>query len=102
MSDMLQLVVKTGITHYYGVGAYLRSPMEVRKADVKFTPECLGFANLPEPETSPPSAITDQAPEPLLNQGSERGLLTLGQTPRLLEKRISNLYGRLHMGIYIS
>src|SRR5204862_5110252 len=41
----------TGITHYYGIGAYLRSPTELRQADVKFTPECLGFANIPEPST---------------------------------------------------
>ncbi len=41
----------TGITHYYGIGAYLRSMRELRQADVKFTTECLGFANLPEPET---------------------------------------------------
>ena len=40
--------VRSGITHYYGVGAYLRSPLEVRKADVKFTTECLGFSNIPE------------------------------------------------------
>jgi beta-mannosidase len=41
----------TGISHYYGIGAYLRSPMELRSANVNFTPECLGFANVPEPET---------------------------------------------------
>ena len=41
----------TGISHYYGVGAYLRSTAELRQADVKFTPECLGFSNLPEPDT---------------------------------------------------
>jgi beta-mannosidase len=40
--------VRDGITHFYGVGAYMRSPMELRKADVKFTPECLAFANIPE------------------------------------------------------
>ena len=48
---VLPFHVKTGITHYYGVGAYLRSTKELRQADVKFTTECLGFANIPEPET---------------------------------------------------
>jgi beta-mannosidase len=43
--------VRTGVTHFYGIGAYLRSLRELRQADVKFTSECLGFANIPEPET---------------------------------------------------
>lgn len=40
----------SGICHFYGVGAYLRSPADLRQANVKFTPECLGFANIPEAE----------------------------------------------------
>ena len=48
---VLPFHTSTGITHYYGIGAYLRSPLELRKANVKFTSECLGFANIPEPET---------------------------------------------------
>lgn len=36
-----------GLSHYYGVGAYLQSPKEIRNHDVKFSPEALGFANIP-------------------------------------------------------
>ena len=47
---VLPFQASSGICHYYGIGAYLRSPTELRQTNVRFTPECLGFANVPEPE----------------------------------------------------
>ena len=43
--------VGTGVSHYYGVGAYRRPLSDAKHAGVKFTTETLGFSHVPEART---------------------------------------------------
>ncbi|MEX2375255.1 MAG: glycoside hydrolase family 2 protein [Dehalococcoidia bacterium] len=64
--------VGEGLAHYYGVGAYLRPLDDVRLSHVRFTPETLGFSNVPEPEVV--NAMTAEGPVPPHHPAWKRGV----------------------------
>ena len=68
--------VNQGVSHYYGVGAYLRPLDDLRRSGVRFAAECLGLSNIPENETIDSFLAEGESPghHPSWNAGVPRNV----------------------------
>ena len=63
---------REGLCHYYGVGAYKRPIEDVRRAGVRFSPECMGFSNVPHAESLREAGIPPLPHHPAWKAGVPR------------------------------
>ncbi len=90
----LPIKPRSGISHYYGVGAYLRPLTDARRANVHFAAECLAFSNVPEETTLPrvPSGGTALPHDAVWKRGVPRDVGTTWDFEDVRDHYLRELY----------
>jgi beta-mannosidase len=83
----------SGVSHYYGVGAYRRGLDDARRADVRFASECLGFSCIPEDSSLARDFGAHPLASPLLAARIPRDMGSTQTFGEVTEHYMRSLYG---------
>lgn len=90
---VLPFHAESGVSHYYGVGAYRRNLDDARRANVRFASECLGFSCVPETVSLTRDFGTAPLSSPLWQSRTPRDMGAMQTFGDVTEHYMRLLYG---------